>query len=94
MAETETERVHAGADIALLVLQRHGVGHTQAHRWWAYLPMSAMAKLIGGNVEGLFPLEPVRMLLGSALALLRAAGHGQPLPADVRPAAAHTAATV
>lgn len=33
--ETERERQNAGAQVGILVLQRRGIGHDNAHRWWA-----------------------------------------------------------
>jgi len=48
--ETDTERRHADADIALLVVQRRGVGAPNAHRWWAWIRL--------GNLEQLRAPEP------------------------------------
>lgn len=78
IVETETERVNAGADVAFLVTQRAGVGATNAHRWWAWWRL--------GWLPDLAVVPPhdqlvIRMRLGDALQLLRAAGYGQPLDA-------------
>ncbi|MET8334411.1 hypothetical protein [Streptosporangium canum] len=77
MAETEQERVNARADFGVLVLQRHGIGPSNAHRWWAYLRASAYRQMMAARTEG--PDFPVRLLLGDACSALRAAGYGQPL---------------
>lgn len=75
MAETETERVNARADIGVLVLQRHGVGPANAHRWWAYL--RANSWILGATKHDI----PVRVQLAHACLLLRRAGYGQPFEA-------------
>lgn len=82
LIETESERVAAGADIGLLVIKRSGIGTTNVDRWWAVMTANTVAVLLAA---GEYPpdrvgLAPVRMHLGSALVLLRAAGYGEPLP--------------
>lgn len=47
--ETNTERRHAHADIALLVVQRRGVGAPNAHRWWAYWRLGWLEQLRAGE---------------------------------------------
>lgn len=73
MAEAEVERVNAHADFGVLVLQRHGVGPANAHRWWAYLQADDWISGYGVNI-------PIRLLLADACTLLRVAGYGTPLP--------------
>jgi hypothetical protein len=73
MAETETERINARANVGVLVLQRKGVGGPNAGRWWAY--MSAKTWVFGAAGHDF----PVRMLLTDAVHLLRKAGYGDPL---------------
>lgn len=73
MAETETERVNARADFGVLVLQRHGVGKDNAHRWWAYLQADEWISGYGVSI-------PIRLLLADACTLLRVAGYGTALP--------------
>lgn len=80
MDETETERVNADAEIGVLVVRRAGVGEGNAGRWWAYLSAGTLARLAteGGFVPYGQLGFPVRMLLGDAVRLLRAAGYGTP----------------
>lgn len=80
MDETETERVNADAEIGVLVVRRPGVGEGNADRWWAYLSAGTLAGLAteGGFVPYGQLAFPVRMLLGDAVRLLRAAGYGTP----------------
>lgn len=79
MAETETERINARADVGVLVVQRKGVGPANAHRWWAVLPAdrllhsSATDGIPGGTGF------PVRLLLGDAIRVLRSLGYGDPI---------------
>lgn len=90
LAETETERVNARADIGVLVLQRRGVGPANAGRWWAVMLHVAVYDLRSGDdrlaqpeVWDLVDSTPLRMLLVDAVRLLRAAGYGQTLTAEV-----------
>ena len=81
LLETETERVNAGADVALLVTARPGIGLPNAHRWWAHMTVATFLQALGatGAVTPPAPDAPIRMTFDSALALLRASGYGQPL---------------
>lgn len=73
--ETERERVNAGADVGVLVLQRAGKGAANAGQWWAlfrswqppYPPPD------GG------PAPVVRMTLADACLVLRVNDFGTPL---------------
>jgi hypothetical protein len=77
MAELAAETVNAKADVGVLVVQRRGVGPSNAGRWWAYMPAFQVGALItDGNVMAIN--IPVRMLLADAVTLLRAAGYGEP----------------
>ncbi|MFE9955857.1 hypothetical protein [Micromonospora sp. NPDC005299] len=87
MAELTTEVVNAKAAVGVLVVQRRGVGPSNAGRWWAYMH----AFQLGALVTEVVPppgraVFPVRMLLADAVTLLRAAGYGQ--PTEPRPAVA------
>jgi hypothetical protein len=82
LIETERERLNARADVAFLVTQRAGVGPANAHRWWAWWRHSWIASLTGGKFHPLLNDIPVRMQLGDALQLLRAASYGDPLDVD------------
>ena len=80
--ELETQRGHARADIGVLVQQRAGVGEANAHRWWAWLQWHQVAEQFvdrGCWVPEALSAIPVRVLLGDALSLLRAAGYGEPI---------------
>jgi len=80
LVETETEAAAADAEIGVLVVRRPGVGEGNAGRWWAYLSAGTLARLAteGGFVPYGQLTFPVRMLLGDAVRLLRAAGYGTP----------------
>jgi hypothetical protein len=82
LEETEKERVNAGADIGVLVLQRRGVGPANAGRWWAVMPVYQVVQLVYGRCTPDPPyVVPVRMHLAAAVDLLRFAGFGDPLTA-------------
>jgi hypothetical protein len=93
LEETEKERLNARADIGVLVLQRRGVGPTNAGRWWAILRLDEVANLAAADLARLFEEKPepfvvanpapVRMHLADAVRLLRAAGYGDPIDAEV-----------
>lgn len=87
LIETETERINAGADVALLVTQRPGFAAQRAQHWWAHWRVGDLARLHGwhdtyGRDHELAADAPIRMSLASALAQLRAAGYGEPLEVD------------
>jgi hypothetical protein len=69
----------------VLVLQRRGVGPTNAGRWWAILPAAVWADLVYAQLDGLTEHHryPVRLHLADAVWLLRAAGYGDPIDAAV-----------
>lgn len=84
LQETEVERVNAGAEFGILVVQRRGIGAANAHRWWAILPLWAILTLRPQASIGLdsrpdpemllgSAVSPVRMLLGDAIDLIRGA---------------------
>lgn len=80
MQELDTERVNAGAEIGILVVQRAGIGPANAGRWWAVIPLSTVALLRCGIQPPPNRLvaadAPVRMHLAEAVTLLRSAGYG------------------
>lgn len=77
LLETERERGNAGADIALLVTARPGIGLPNAHRWACHMWTSTFLRLIEAeHVTVPNPHAPIRMTLDSALVLLRARGYG------------------
>jgi hypothetical protein len=79
--ESSREAFHASADVAFLVVQRRGVGAPNAHRWWAWWRLGWLEHLRAPETRDVEP-TPVRMQLGHALRLLRAAGYGDPLMND------------
>lgn len=81
MAELAVEVTNAQADVGVLVVQRAGIGPTNAGRWWAIIPAHQVIALATGVEPALRMHWPVRMLLGDAVTLLHTAGYGQPLPA-------------
>jgi hypothetical protein len=77
LAEAETQRRHARADHAVLVMKRAGYGAARAGHWWAVMTMDACAKLASCYPRPTLPYDaPVRMTLETAVALLRCAGYG------------------
>lgn len=78
LAETERERVNAGADVAILVTARAGIGAPNAHRWWAHWRLSSLVWLQERHVYIPTALTdaPVRLTLAHSLTLLRHAGYG------------------
>lgn len=79
LAETERERVNAGAHVAFLVTQRAGIGAPNAHRWWAHTTVGTFLTLLGdqwGTDQAVNAAAPLRMTLADALAVVRAAGYG------------------
>lgn len=82
LAETERERLNAGADVAILVTARAGIGAPNAHRWWAHMTTPTLFDLTGGrrrNWGNRHPQATIRMTLIEALAFIRHAGYGDPL---------------
>jgi hypothetical protein len=73
LAEAQTQRVHAGADHAVLVLKRRAHSAARAGCWWAVLTVADLARLIGGSSTS---TAPVRIVLDAACRLLRDAGYG------------------
>lgn len=85
LAEAETERINARANVALLVIQRRGVGPANAGRWWALMHLDTLRRIAGCPIVHRDPTAtaPVRLLLANAVTLLRSAGWGQPLDQEV-----------
>ncbi len=84
MAETETERRNARADIGVLVLKRKAVGDTRTGQWWAYLPARTVVGLLdpGSDLDNALadaPAFTVRLTLADAVRALRWGGYGDPL---------------
>ena len=82
LAETERERRNAGADVALLVVQRRGIGTARAELWDCHMTLQDVmfAADNGSRVEHLVAGATVTLRLHHALFLLRLAGWGDPLP--------------
>jgi len=78
--QTARERDNAHAAVAFLVVQRGRVGGPNAARLWAYWRLGWIADL---SYCQTFTARHVvvRMLLGEALDLVRAAGYGEPIEA-------------
>jgi hypothetical protein len=79
--ETARERDNAHAAVAFLVVQREHVGAPNAARWWAWWRLGWISDLSYIQAFGYAREVPVRMTLGDALAMLRAAGYGDPIEA-------------
>jgi hypothetical protein len=63
------------SDVRLLVHKRRG--HATPARWWCWMRMDALVALADDAETGF--VFPVRVELGDALMLLRAAGYGTPI---------------
>ncbi len=73
LAETERERVHAGADLGILVMDRSGYGPARVGYAWAIVPASAFLDPV---VLGAAGSRPMRVHLSTMAVLLHAAGFG------------------
>lgn len=73
MAETETERANAEADIAILVVKRKGT--SDVGRWWVYVP----AWVLTGGYDPRPAQYPVQAAFGHLAGWLRSQGWGEPL---------------
>lgn len=95
LAETERERQAARAEVGLLVVQRHNLTVPGPGGWQAWLSLDVATRLVRADAAWKAPLEgpegivtrvaltPVAMTVDDALRLLRWAGYGQLVPADV-----------
>ena len=74
MAETERERINAGATYAALVVKRAGT--TDVGQWWCYIPMWQLAHLWGfhPDLSNGRSQSPICMTVDSWFDLLKAAG--------------------
>lgn len=81
--ETEVERVNAGADVGVLVVQRRGYAPTRAGHWRAIVPAWALLWLMEPGAERTFDPEAVEMELRHLVKWLRCAGYGDPLPPEL-----------
>jgi len=63
-------------DVRLLVHKRRG--HADPGRWWCWLRVGTLVRLLDENLrpDGLGDAVPMRMELGDVIPLLRAAGYG------------------
>ncbi|GAA1994216.1 hypothetical protein GCM10009799_20380 [Nocardiopsis rhodophaea] len=82
LAETDTERQHAGADVGILITKRAGYGPARAASWWAHVDGGTAAALLGAHrpLPADVAAVPLRLHLSTAVSLLRGAGYGDPLP--------------
>jgi len=72
LAETETERVNAKADIGILVLRRAGISGRNCGRWWAIMPL----QVVDVRAPLRHRIDPVRLHLSTAVTLLHSYGYG------------------
>lgn len=87
LAETEKEKVAAGALIGVLVVQRAGIGTPNVGRWWAVMPGWQYECLCVGGPQSrdlgrwrFGDRAPLRMHLSQVCGLLRFAGYGSEVP--------------
>jgi hypothetical protein len=76
MAELDTECVHKGADVGVLVLKRKGVGAANADRWWAVMWLIDLYGGVDWRFDKAVHGIPVRMTLADACRVLSALGYG------------------
>lgn len=74
LGELETARVNAGALFAILVTKRAGIGHGNAHRWWAHTTLDGLFQVV--DVPMIYPTDDlhVRLTLADMLTLLKREG--------------------
>lgn len=77
LAETEAQRLAAGAEVALLVVRRDGTA--DVGEWWAFFEAYRLECLWAGGKWSYGGRHPVRMLVHDAAQLLRNVGYGTPL---------------
>lgn len=84
LAELETQRRHAGADVGVLVMSRAGIGGPRAGAWWAVMRLWATSvhlRLAHVKHEQIGPVDltaPVRVHLSTAWGLLQSQGVANP----------------
>ena len=77
MAETETERANAGADIGVLIARRPSY---PVASWWAIARIGDLMALRNPSTpREMRVIWPVRMLLADMVTVLRMSGYGDPL---------------
>lgn len=74
LGELETARVNAGALFGILVTKRAGIGHGNAHRWWAHTTLDGLFQVV--DVPMIYPTDDlhVRLTLADMLTLLKREG--------------------
>jgi hypothetical protein len=76
LAEAETQRSHANAALAVLVLKRRAYSAARSGQWWAVITVGTLTDLLNGTTNSGYPGSPVRMTLETACRLLLGAGYG------------------
>lgn len=85
MAQTVKQSIAAGSDFGVLVQRRDG--HADPGRWWAWVQVSDIGRLLAGDVLAPWGVSittlyaPVRLELRHVVALLIADGYAEP-PAE------------
>lgn len=77
LAETEAQRLAAGADFGLLVVKRPR--HAHPATWWAHLRLRDLARLLDADTGEIDPQAAIQAELQAVLPLLRRAGYGSPV---------------
>jgi hypothetical protein len=83
VSELWAEMAHSGRTLGFLVIQRHGYGQPNAHRWWAYIPLGLLNSVLNSDPS---PMSSesyqtmVRMELCELLAILADAGETDAVP--------------
>lgn len=72
LADTERERINAGARLGILVMQRAGYGPDRCYMWWAVIPLHVLVDMLPGEFfPDFYPEWPVRMHLGNLVQLMK-----------------------
>jgi len=75
LGETERERINAGADVGVLVMQRGGYGPARCGMWWAVLSL----RWLMPQADQISSTATVRLTLDDMCQVLRHRGWGDPL---------------
>lgn len=80
LGEADREAFNSKAKWWALVVQRHGYGQPNAHRWWAYVPLTQLTFWSVGTSAFDVTDVIVRLELGELLALMGEAGVTEAIP--------------
>lgn len=79
LEELEKQRVNAGAEIGVLVVQRKNIGLPNADQWWAIVTRQTYEQIMGRSLLLALPMVTMRFVLDDLCWLLRLCGYGEPI---------------